>query len=237
MKNTPLIFISLLLSLLATLSVHADSAAKYTISAGFIKFSDFSSISDADYVGASSSIPLSLSIKKDDFRVSVSTAYLTQKQDDGSTASGNADLSLAVTYNIDANFSIAARHKFATGDETLGFSSGKADNTLSVNYFTMSDYKRAYFATLAYKFVGKGNDLDRQNSASVSIGSSYTFSPNFTLAASIDFNQSSYTTSDDNLALTVFGSHRLNKTWSVNWLLGTDNTQTKLLGTTLTYRF
>ncbi len=237
MIKNALLNTTLLLSLLPAVSAYADDSVKYTLSLGAIIFSDFSSISDADYVGASSSMPLSLSIKKDDFRVSVSTAYLTQDQDNGTTDTGMADLNISVSYALNSNFSIAAKHKFATGDEALGFSSGEPDNTFNVDYFTMTSNKRAYFSSVSYKLVGKGGDQDRQNSASVSGGTSYTFSPTFTLASSLDYNQSSYTTSDDTLAWTVFGSHRLNNTWSLNWLLGTDSTQTQLMGTTLSYRF
>ena len=237
MKNFNLIkTLALSLSCITT-SVLAEDSPKMSISFGAILFSDFSVPSDTDYVGASQSFPVSFSLRKGDFKGSVSTAYLLQDQSDGTTDADFGDTRVSLTYAVNDNVTLGVKHKFATGNQDLGFSSGEDDTSFSFDYFDLINIKTSYFYTLSYKFVGKGNQTDRQDAASVSVGMSQVMSKTFNLAASLDYTQSSYTTSSDLVSATVFGSHKLDAQWSLAWMLGIDDTQTYLMGSSVNYKF
>ena len=138
-------------------TVHAaDSNNKYNVSVGAIVFSDFTDNSDTEYLGASYSMPISFSIKQSDFSWRISTSHLTQVEDDVAY-SGWGDTSLGLSYRLNDNFDIKYRHKFATGDEALGFSSGKDDDAVGVDFFHILGNSWSLFASAGYKWVGEGD--------------------------------------------------------------------------------
>jgi hypothetical protein len=237
MNNKNIIHILILALALFAPQAYAEPPTKYRVSVGTMVFSDFSSQSEADYLGASFSMPVSFSIKKSDYRLSLTSAYLSQIQDDDTLSSGLGDTSLSIYYNINDWLSIKAKHKFATGNQGLGFSTGEDDNALSLDYFYFQSYSTSFFATTGYKWVGKGDRTDRQNALNGSLGMSYSFSNTFTLANSLDYNQSSYTNGSDVYAATLFGSHKLNKASYVGWFVGIDDTNTYSSGVNYGYSF
>jgi hypothetical protein len=228
-RNTAVLFVFLAVSHNAFAA--STSAQKYSVSIGAMAFSDFSPNTDADFVGASYSMPWSLSVKRNDLRVGVSGSFLTQIQSDDSTLSGSGDISVSLSYAVNDWMNVKVKHKFSTGDEDLGFSSGEDDNALSLDFYHIASYQAAYFATTGYKWVGKGDRTDRVDGANLSLGASYIVSPSFNLAGSLDYSQSTYTTSGDVTALTLFGSHKTTRTAYVGWFVSRDTTSTYSIGT------
>ena len=237
MKKSTLIKSLLLTLSFSSYAVLAKAETQMSMNFGAILFSDFSVPSDRNYVGASKSLPVSLSFRNGDFRGSISTAYLLQDQSDGTTDSDFGDTNVSLAYNLNDKITLGVKHKFATGNQTLGFSSGEDDTSVSFDYFDLLNAKTSYFYGASYKFVGKGNQTDRQNSVSALVGVSRVMSKTFNLAVTLDYTQSSYTTSSDLVSATVFGSHKMDEQWSLSWLLGYDDTQTYLLGTSVSYKF
>ncbi len=217
--------------------VYADNSnIKSRITIGSMVFSDFSESSDTEYLGASYSMPVSFSMKQSDFSWRISTAHLSQEEEDA-TYNGWGDTSLTLSYRINNNFDIKYRHKFATGDEAMGFSSGEDDDALGVDFFHILGNKLSLFTSAGYKWVGEGDRTDRQNAANASVGLGYILSTDFSLMGSLDYYQSSYTTSDDVTAITVLGSHKITRSVKIGWFVSGDNSDTYSAGTNIGYSF
>ena len=223
---------------LATLPLYSAFADErpYTINFGFLVFSDFANNDSEDYPGTSYSMPFSLSIKQDDLRWKISSSYLTQVETDV-TYNGFGDTSVGVSYDLNDWLSVSYKHKFATGDESNGFSSGEDDDSFKVDTFHILTQRASLFTTVGYKFVGKENRDDRQNAASAAVGIGYAVKSDFTLMGSIDFYESSYTTSNDTTSLTVLGSHRITSLTKIGWFVGTDSDDVFSAGTSVGYSF
>lgn len=202
-------------------------------------FSDASSTAETDFVGASYSMPFSIRARSPDLSVSLSSSYLSQSDTaaTNSTVSGMGDVSIYASYALNDWSSINGKHKFATSDESLGFSTGEDDNEASADFYYMYSYTTTLFSTVGYKWVGKGTRSDRQNAGFVSLGASYAVNRDFNLAGSIDYNQSSYTVTDDVIALTVFGSHKTSKAFDLGWFVSKDSTDIYAVGTSINYSF
>ena len=233
-----LILLGTLTGFVSTFSTMAigDSNNKYLVSVGAIVFSDFIDNSDTEYLGASFSMPVSFSIKQSDFSWRVSTSHLTQVEEDVAY-NGWGDTSLSLSYRLNDRFDIKYRHKFATGDEDLGFSSGEDDDAVGVDFFHVLGNRSSLFASVGYKWVGAGDRTDRQNAGNASVGLGYILSPDFTLMGSLDYYQSSYTTSDDVSAATVLGSHKISRSVKVGWFVSGDSSETYSAGTNMGYSF
>lgn len=213
-----------------------DSSSKYSVSVGAIVFSDFTDNSDTEYLGASYSMPFSFSIKQSDLSWRISTSHLTQVEEDVAY-NGWGDTSISLAYRLNDNFDIKYRHKFATGDEDLGFSSGEDDDAVGVDFFHILGNKWSLFASAGYKWVGEGDRTDRQNAANTSIGLGYIVSNDFSLMSSLDYYQSSYTTSEDVSGITLLGSHKINSSVRIGWFVSGDSSNTYSAGTNLGYSF
>lgn len=213
-----------------------DHHNRYQISIGSMVFSDVSVTSDDDYQGASFSVPLSFSIRRHSFRWTLASAYLTQSQDN-TTRSGSGDTRLGMAYDVNHWLSLGYKHKFATGSESKGFSTGDDDDDLYLDLFHPLSSSTSLFATLGYKWVGDGGRSDRRNAGHVAVGLGYLFSPDFSFLVSADHYQSSYTSSDDVNALTAMATHKLNHAYSLSWYVNGDSSDAFSAGSSLNYSF
>lgn len=209
---------------------------RYSFNLGFLVFSDYTDNSAEDFPGTSYSMPFSLSYKPGKLRWKISSAYLTQVES-GQTTSGNGDISIGVSYPVNDWLSIAYKHKFATGDVDDGFSSGEDDDSLRADTFHILGRKTSLFTSLGYKWVGKGGQTDRQDAASAAIGMGYAVNAVFTLMSSVDYTESSYTTSSDTTSLTVLGSHKITSQTKLGWFVGSDSDNVYSAGSNVSYAF
>ncbi|RMH21768.1 MAG: hypothetical protein D6698_02205 [Gammaproteobacteria bacterium] len=209
---------------------------KNRISLGWMGFNDTATTSDVSFSGDGYSVPLSISRYQSGWQVGLSSAYLIQSDGVG-RVSGPGDLRLSVGRDLNEDWTITYQHKFATADEAAGFSTGADDNDLAVDYFRFIGSRSSLITSLGYKWVGKGQRTDRQNGGYVSAGLSWLVLAGFNLTGSIDFNQSTYSTSPDVTTLTLFGSHQLRDGWSVGWFVSRDSDDIFAGGTNVSVAF
>ncbi|MBC8209614.1 MAG: hypothetical protein H8E21_01005 [Gammaproteobacteria bacterium] len=223
---------------LATIPLYSAFAddRPYTLNIGFLVFSELANNDSEDFPGASYSMPFSLSIRQDELRWKISSSHLTQVDSDA-TYNGFGDTSIGVSYDMNDWLSLSYKHKFATGDESDGFSSGEDDDSVKVDTFHSLTKRTSLFTTVGYKWVGKGDRDDRQNAASAAIGIGYAFKPDFSLMGSLDYYESSYTTSSDTTSFTVLGSHKITSQTRIGWFVGTDSDDVFSAGTSIGYSF
>jgi hypothetical protein len=208
----------------------------YTLNIGFLVFSDYANNDSEDFPGTSYSMPYSLSIRQDDIRWKISSSYLTQVEDE-STLSGFGDTSVGISYDLNDWLSLSYKHKFATGDESIGFSSGEDDDSIRVDTFHILSTQASLFTSVGYKWIGKGNRDDRQNAASAAIGIGYAIKSDFSLMGSVDYYESSYTSASDTTSFTVLGSHKISSQTRIGWFVGTDSDDVFSAGTSIGYSF
>lgn len=206
------------------------------ISLGWMGFTDTATTSDVSFSGDGYSVPLSINRSQAGWQLGLSSSYLIQSDGVG-RVSGPGDLRLSVGRDLNEDWSITYQHKFATADEAAGFSTGADDNDLAVDYFRFIGQRSSLITTLGYKWVGKGQRTDRQNGGYVSAGLSWLVLPGFNLTGSVDFNQSTYTTSPDVTTLTLFGSHQLRDGWSLGWFVSQDSDDIFAGGTNVSVAF
>jgi hypothetical protein len=214
----------------------SGSAMRYQISIGTMVFSDVSDASEHEYQGASLSIPVTFSIRKQRLRWSLGTSYLRQSQND-ETHKGMGDTRLSVAFDVNHWLTLGYKHKFATGSESRGFSTGEDDDELYLDFFHALSSSTSLFATTGYKWVGKGDRTDRRNAGRAALGMGYRFSSNFNLLASLDHYQSSYTSSSDINSITAMASYKLNDTLSLSWFVNGDSSDAYSAGTLINYSF
>jgi hypothetical protein len=206
------------------------------MSIGSMVFSDVSDASESDYQGAGFSLPVSFSIRYQPLRWSLGTSYLRQSQNDN-TLQGIGDTRLSVSFDVNHWLSLGYKHKFATGSESRGFSTGEDDDKLYLDLFHPLSSSASMFASVGYKWVGKGDRTDRRNAAHAACGFSYRFYENFSVLISFDHYQSSYTNSSHINSITAMASHQLNDIYSVSWFINGDSSDTYSAGTRVNYAF
>jgi hypothetical protein len=214
----------------------SESAIRYQFSIGTMVFSDVSDASEREYQGASLSIPVTFSIRQQRLRWSLGTSYLRQSQNDD-TQKGMGDTRLSVAFDVNHWLTVGYKHKFATGSESRGFSTGEDDDELYLDFFHALSSSTSLFATTGYKWVGKGDRTDRRNAGRAAIGMGYRISSNFSILASLDHYQSSYTSSSDINSITAMASYKLTDTVGLSWFVNGDSSDAYSAGTMINYSF
>ena len=190
---------------------------------------------DSDNV-TTTSIPLLLSVKKDKLSFGVSMSYLTVKSSN-LNEQGLGDTVLSIGFDLDPNFTLKLKEKVATGDVNRGLSTGKNDTSVQLNYFANANNNLSFFGTVGYKFVGKSNAFNMQDSSYASIGTGRIFNSKTNLGVSLDYKKSIFKNLDDQLGVAAFISTPINETYSLSGFAGYDSTQTKSIGVSLTTKF
>ncbi|BCN92235.1 hypothetical protein THMIRHAM_00200 [Thiomicrorhabdus immobilis] len=182
------------------------------------------------------SVPLMLSIKKDELSFGVSMAYLSVKS--GSfKESGLGDTSVSIGYDLNDQFTFKLKQKFATGDADKGLSTGKDDSSFQLDYFASLGNQSSIFTTLGYKYVGKVEGWNMQDSIYASVGTGYVYNNKTSIGISLDYRESIFKNLDDQLGFAAFVSKPLNSTYSLTGFAGYDVTSTSSIGVSLTTKF
>ena len=216
--------------------VRSDSTISYQLSIGTMVFSDLSDDSETDYQGAGFSLPITFSIRHQALRWSLGSSYLRQSQDDGAQK-GIGDTRLSVAFDVNHWLTVGYKHKFATGSESRGFSTGEDDDKLYFDLFHPLSSSTSLFATAGYKWVGKGDRTDRRNAGHAAFGMGHRFYSDFSVLVSFDHYQSSYTTASDINSMTAMASHKLDDNLSLSWFINGDSADAYSAGTTFNYTF
>jgi hypothetical protein len=158
---------------------------------------------------------------------------------------GFGDVYLSATYSFenpfqnDLYFDLTGRIKIPTADEFKGLGTGKVD------YIAQADI--AYlignfmpFGTIGYRFVGKSNLYDLQNSFFASIGMAYYVTHDTSIGASYDYRESSTPNFPNPKEIFGYIDVQINDHWGINFygVSGLNNTTTDYgLGTQVRYKF
>lgn len=207
------------------------------ISTGLFYSSGQSDTIDTDDA-TTNSIPFMVSLKQGDFSFGLSTAYISVDSDNFNTK-GIGDTTASIGYDLTENpwLTVKLKHKFATGDETEGLSTGKSDTSVQLDYFYPVKSNTSLFANVGHKFVGKVSGVAMQDTNYGSIGSGYIFSSKTNIGVSLDYRQSVFSDLDDQVGASVFLSRPITKTYSLSGFGSYDNTQTISTGLTVTAKF
>jgi hypothetical protein len=214
----------------------SESEIRYQLSIGAMVFSDVSDSSENDYQEAGFSLPVTISVRRQAMRWSLGSSYLRQTQNDG-TQQGIGDTRLGVSFDVNHWLTLGYKHKFATGSESRGFSTGEDDDKLYLDLYHPLSYSMSLFASTGYKWVGEGDRTDRRDAGHVAVGMGYRFDTDFNFLVSFDHYQSSYTTSSDINSITLMASHRMDKSVSLSWFVNGDSSDAYSAGTTINYSF
>lgn len=234
--KTRLLSISLLTLGISPL-VQAEEAIQKSISTGiFYAHGQSTTVNTAD--SKTTSVPLMVNLKKDKLAMSLSTAYVSMEAGD-TKATGLSDTTLSLGYDITEMpwWTVKLKHKFATGSADDGLSTGKEDTALQLESFYPLNSTMSLFTTLGYKWVGKVTGLSMKDTTFASIGGGYSYSSTTNFGASFDYNQSVFTTLEDQVGASVFASKKLNNTFNISAFISYDNTKTTSAGSTISAKF
>jgi len=232
---TVLFFVGLIPS-----AVMAGTDVSTKISSGF-----FYSSGQSQTLGSASSkmysVPFMASLGYKRLHASLSTSYLRVDNQyplsvQRVSQKGMGDTLFSLGYDLTESpwLTVKVKHKFATGDKAKGLSTGKDDTSLQLDYFTPVGTKTSAFATLGYKFVGKVAGSQMKNSGYVSAGMGYILTSKTSVGFSVDYQESSFQTLNNQLGESLFVSYSATKAWSISGFGAYDNTQTTSLGLTFT---
>lgn len=136
------------------------------------------------------------------------------------TESGIGDTWLSAMYSLDSfpvdlgYLDIGAKVKIPTADEDKGLGTGETDYTLQFDYFKpLGDITP--FVTMAYKIKGDppGSNLD--NVFYLSVGSDFKYGNDLNIGFSLDYQEASSSSGDDQLELFGYYNRRLDSSWSL----------------------
>ncbi len=217
-------------------NTHAAEPGKFKVSSGFDYSSgDYGSTTDTEiwYV------PLTVKYDTFPWTTKVTVPWLQIKGPGGvvgggesvivvnpgatttTTESGLGDIVASLSYSMDPIsegfplLDFTGKIKFPTADEDKGLGTGEVDYTLQLDAAKI--YGRwTPIATLGYKIKGDPAGVKLDNTFFASAGAAYKFSSMVSAGATLDYSESSTSTSDDAVELFAYLAYKLSPQWSIN---------------------
>ena len=151
----------------------------------------------------------------------------------------NASYSFENPYNNDLQIELTGQIKIPTANEFRGLGTGKVDFTVKTDVsYVFGNFMP--FATLGYRFVGKSERFDLQNSFFASIGASYLLTYDTSIGVSYEYRESATPGFNSPKEIFAYTDVQLNENWGINvyGVVGLNNVTTDYgLGTQLRYKF
>lgn len=142
-------------------------------------------------------------------------------------------------YSSDLHIGLTGRIKLPTANEFKGLGTGKVDYTLKADISYIIGNFTPY-ATLGYRFVGKTDLYDLQNSFFASIGASYYLTYDTSIGMSYEYRESATPGFNSPKEIFAYTDVQLNDHWGINLygVVGLNNVTTDYgLGTQIRYKF
>lgn len=162
-----------------------------------------------------------------------------------SRKSGFGDIYLSGTYSIENPYSndlfvdFTARVKIPTANENRGLGTGKVDYSVQVDAaYLFGNFMP--FGTLGYRFIGKTDLYDLQNSFYASIGLAYYLTYDTSIGVSYDYRESATPGFNSPKEIFAYTDVQINDHWGINLygVVGLNNVTTDYgVGTQLRYKF
>ncbi|MBL4820731.1 MAG: transporter [Gammaproteobacteria bacterium] len=136
-----------------------------------------------------------------------------------SSDSGIGDIWLSATHAVQAipsdlfYLDLGVKVKLPTADDDNNLGTGKTDYTFQADIFKPLG-NATPFLTLAYKMKGEPSDIALDDVLYVSVGSDFGVSPNTHVGLSVDYQEASFSGSDDSLELFGYVNQSLSSNWS-----------------------
>ena len=162
-----------------------------------------------------------------------------------SRRSGFGDIYLSAAYSVenpyndDFQVSVGGQIKIPTANESKGLGTGKVDYTIKTDVsYIIGDFMP--FATLGYRFIGKTELFDLQNSFFASVGATYSITYDTTVGVSYEYRESATPGFNSPKEIFAYTDFQLNNNWGINLygVVGLNNVTTDYgLGTQIRYKF
>ena len=107
---------------------------------------------------------------------------------------------------------LSGKVKFGTGDENKGLGTGENDYGVYANFYHWID-QNSLIAVVGYDVRGDPQNVDLNNTASVTLGVAHRLSNVTRVSGYIDWRQSAFPGDDDPTELTAFISQQLNSSY------------------------
>lgn len=159
--------------------------------------------------------------------------------------SGFGDVYLSGSYSIenpyfsDLMIDLTGQVKLPTADERRGLGTGKFDFSVKADVSYLFGNFMPY-GTLGYRFVGKSERYDLQNSFFASIGASYFLTYDTSVGMSYEYRESATPGFSSPKEIFAYTDVQLNDHWGVNFygVVGLNNVTTDYgLGTQIRFKF
>lgn len=140
------------------------------------------------------------------------------------TASGLGDIVAAATYNIYNNgisrlgIDLTAKIKLGTGDRERGLGTGKNDYGTQVDLYQNTD-RWTFFGSLGYSIMGSSELIPLADVFNAGIGATYALGAANIAGLMFDYRQKESPTNPSQRELTVFLTHKIDKTWKTQTYL------------------
>ncbi len=162
-----------------------------------------------------------------------------------SRRSGFGDVYLSATYSVDNPYNddfqidLTGQIKIPTADEYKGLGTGKVDYAIKTDVsYLIGNFMP--FATLGYRFIGKSDLYDLQNSFFASIGASYFITYDTSVGVSYEYRESATPGFNSPKEIFAYTDVQIDDRWGVNFygVVGLNNVTTDYgLGTQIRFKF